>query len=274
MVNAVYPATIAAALQARANDPSLVPYAGGTDWMVTRQENTPLLFLNGISSLHKICEENGSLIFGSCATYTELLESGKLPDILRQAIIEVASPAIRNLGTVGGNICNASPAGDTLPVLYALDARLRLSSINGTREIPIASFIQGVRKIDLAPSELLCSIVLPASDYTHSYYKKVGARSAVAISKVSFAGLIRIKDGLVAAIPMAFGSVAATIVRRPEIESTLIGQTMEDVCKNRAKTIAAFSPFITPINDQRSTAEYRKKVCLSLLDDFLDNTGE
>lgn len=264
-----YPKTLEDALVAKSENPNLVPYAGGTDWMVTRRENTPLLFLGYIPSLREINETDDEIVLGSCCSYTQLLESDVVPAFLKQSVIEVASPAIRNLGTLGGNICNASPAGDTLPVLYTLDARVRLASAKGKRELPISSFILGVRKIDLESDELLESIIIPRLTLTHTYYKKVGARSAVAIAKASFAAGMRVQDGVVAAIPISFGSVSVTMVRRPEIESILIGKTPAEIRSMKDAIVSMYEPYIRPIDDQRSTAEYRKKVCLSLLDDFL-----
>ncbi len=269
MVSSVYPKTLEEAINAKAANTSLIPYAGGTDWMVNRREGAPLLFLNYIPALSEIHSDVNALYFGACCTYTQLLESDAVPHMLRQAMIEVASPAIRNMGTVGGNICNASPAGDTLPVLYALDARVRLVSAKGSREIPLSSFILGVRKTALAPDELLQGIVIPQPSFTRTYYKKVGARNAVAISKASFAAAIRVQDGKATAIPMAFGSVAATVVRRPGLEAAMVGKTPAEIRAAADEIAAQYEPYITPIDDQRSTASYRKQVCLALLKDFL-----
>ncbi len=273
MVNAIYPKTLEDAVAAKSDNTALVPYAGGTDWMVNRRPGTPLLFLNYIPALREIRREGGELVIGACCTYTGLLESGEIPAILRQAVIEVASPAIRNLGTLGGNICNASPAGDTLPPLYALDARVRLASASGKRELPIASFIQGVRKTALAGGELLEAVIIPNKEFSRSYYKKVGARNAVAISKASFAGLMSVEKGRVASISMAFGSVAATVVRRPEIEASLCGKTARELAEQKDEIASMYDPFILPIDDQRSTADYRKRVCMALLKDFLLQEG-
>ena len=269
MVKSANPKTLAEALLAKSQDPSLVPYAGGTDWMVGRRDDTPLLFLNSVAELKKIEDSPDALLIGACCTYTELLESKKMPGVLHQAITEIASPAIRNMGTMGGNICNASPAGDTLPPLYALSARVRLASVLGVREIPLASFIRGVRIKDLAPDEILTAIILPKQNFTQSYYKKVGARSAVAISKVSFAGFKKIENGVITAVPMAFGSVAATVVRSQKIESALIGKTPAQLGDMSGDIAKMYDPLIVPIDDQRSTAVYRKKACLALLKDFL-----
>jgi CO/xanthine dehydrogenase FAD-binding subunit len=269
MVASYYPRTLDEALAAKASNPALVPYAGGTDWMVTRHDGTPLLFLNYIPSLREIHDTPQELVIGACCTYTQLLESAAVGDILRQSIIEIASPAIRNMGTLGGNICNASPAGDTLPVLYVLDARVRLASAGGKRELPLSAFIQGVRKTALLPDELLECVIIPKAPFTRTCYKKVGARSAVAISKASFAAAVRVGSGIVTAIPVAFGSVAVTVVRRPEIEAALAGKSPGELRGMKDDIITMYAPHIRPIDDQRSTAVYRKKVCLSLLDDFI-----
>ena len=269
MVNSFAPKTLLEALRAKSENPSFAPYAGGTDWMVTPREDVDLLFLNAIADLREIKETKTHLVIGACCTYTELLESKKLPAVLNRSIVEIASPAIRNMGTMGGNICNASPAGDTLPPLYALDASVRLSSVRGDRDIPLAAFIQGVRQKDLAPDELLTAILLPKQSFTREYYQKVGARSAVAISKVSFAGFKKIENGVVTAIPMAFGSVAATVVRSLKIESSLTGKTPGEISALRDEIVKMYDPLITPIDDQRSTAVYRKRVCFALLKDFL-----
>ena len=244
MVNAFYPKTLDEAVAARSENPMLVPYAGGTDWMVNRRDDTPLLFLNYIPALREIRQKKNELIIGACCTYTDLLESNAVPSVLRQSVIEVASPAIRNLGTLGGNICNASPAGDTLPPLYVLDSKVRLASAKGKRELPLASFIQGVRKTALEPGEILESIIIPNGKFDRTYYKKVGARSAVAISKASFAGLMSLQEGRVTAIPMAFGSVAVTVVRRPEIESALIGRTPDELREQLDVIAAKYERFI------------------------------
>jgi xanthine dehydrogenase FAD-binding subunit len=273
MVTSIYPKTLEEAIAAKAQNPSLELYAGGTDWMVNRRDNAPLLFLNYIPALKEIHSDADALYIGACCTYTQLLESNLVPKMLNQAVIQVASPAIRNLGTIGGNICNASPAGDTLPVLYTMDARVRLVSARGSREIPLASFIKAVRKTDFAPDELLQGIVLPKTEFTRTYYKKVGARNAVAISKASFAAAILVENGKVAAIPMSFGSVAPTIVRKPDIEATLIGKTLEEITVAADEIVRQYEPFVTPIDDQRSTAAYRKQVCLGLLKDFLTDGG-
>lgn len=273
MVNSFYPKTLEQALAVKAGLPSLVPYAGGTDWMVNRRDDTPLLFLNYIPSLAEIKETPDSIIIGACCTYAQLLESNAIPDVLRHAIVEVASPAIRNMGTLGGNICNASPAGDTLPVLYILDARVVLASAGGKRELSLPSFIRGVKKTCLNQDELLESVIIPKAEFTRTYYKKIGARRAVAISKASFAAAMRVENGVVAAIPLAFGSVAPTVVRRPEIESALIGKTPAEVRYMKDSIVEMYEPHIRPIDDQRSTAGYRKNVCLALLGDFLSQEG-
>lgn len=274
MVNSWNPVTLNEALKVKKEHPKALPYAGGTDWMVVRDEQAELLFLNHISALKEVWEDENEVCIGSGCTYVDLLHTDAVPSVLKTAIREIAAPAIRNVGTMGGNICNASPAGDTLPVLYALDAQLRLASLNGEneivfRQIPITEFIHGVRKTDLRPDELLTHIVIRKEYFTHVYYQKVGARKAQAISKVSFTGLARIENNTIAQIRIAFGSVGATVVRKKELEASITGQDCTKIDKELLTQM--FGSFLNPIDDQRSTAVYRKKICLNLLGDFLNS---
>jgi len=274
MVNSWNPVTLEDALKVKKENPQSLPYAGGTDWMVARNEQAELLFLNHIPSLKEVSEDEKEVCIGSGCIYADLLQIDAVPPVLKMAISQIAAPAIRNVGTIGGNVCNASPAGDTLPVLYALDAQLRLASLDDDdqivfRQIPIDEFIHGVRKTDLRANELLTHIIIPKEHFTHVYYHKVGARNAQAISKVSFAGLARIENNEIVQIRIAFGSVGATVVRKKELETFVTGHNCIEMDNEMLTQL--YGSFLHPIDDQRSTAVYRKKICINLLGDFLNS---
>jgi xanthine dehydrogenase FAD-binding subunit len=274
MVTSWNPSTIEEALKIKKENPDAVPYAGGSDWMVVRNEKSRLLFLNQIPSLKEIAQDENEVRIGAGCTYADLLQCGEVPGILKTAVSGIAAPAIRNVGTLGGNICNASPAGDTLPVLYVLDAQVALASLNEenrlvSRVLPVAEFIHGVRRTDLRPEELLAQVIIPKESFTHVYYQKVGARNAQAISKLSFAALARAENGVIADFRAAFGSVGITAVRKKELEALVIGKSCSEL--DREEILRKYSEVIRPIDDQRSTAVYRKKVCLNLLGDFLQS---
>ncbi|WP_378955192.1 FAD binding domain-containing protein [Pelosinus sp. sgz500959] len=269
MVKAWNPITLEEALYIKKEHPGAVPYAGGTDWMVNPKANVPLLFLNQIPSLKEVLEGDITLAIGACSVYADLLQTIAVPEILKSAIRGIAAPAIRNIGTLGGNICNASPAGDSLPALYVLDAQVVLAAISDggnvkRRKMPVWEFIQGVRKTALRPDELLIKILIPKHSFSHSYYQKVGARKAQAISKLSFAALANVEQSRITEFRVAFGSVGATVVRDQKLEN-IVSQQSLDV----EKVAQVYGDILKPIDDQRSNTVYRKKVCINLLKDFI-----
>ena len=190
---------------------------------------------------------------------------------------EIASPAIRNVGTLAGNICNASPAGDTLPLLYVLDAILVMGSLDEqgklrTRRLGIEAFIQGVRRIALRPSEMVLAIEIPCAAYeqmTKLQRFKAGARKAQAIAKLSFAGLCRVEGEVLQDVRIAFGAVGATVIRSWTIEAKMQGLSLTELAARRTAIVQEYGRILRPIDDQRSTAAYRRQVCLNLLEDFL-----
>jgi xanthine dehydrogenase FAD-binding subunit len=261
------------------NREDCVIMAGGTDVMVLHKSGRgvplklpkPLIFIDHLSELKQVYQNHKDLHIGACCTYTELLEHPLIPYALKNAIKTIAAPAIRNRGTLGGNICNASPAGDTLPLLYVYNAKLLLRSVNGDRMVAISDFIQGPRRVQRFQNEILAEIILPSvlEQGAHVVFEKVGNRNADAIAKVGFAGYIRIKDARIDDIRFAFGAVGPTMVRSIDIEKKLVGKTIPLADTDIAQVVVAFDKIIKPIDDQRSTATYRKTVALNLLRYFL-----
>ncbi|TVY11261.1 FAD binding domain-containing protein [Paenibacillus cremeus] len=258
--------------------------AGGTDLMVQHKSprgaparfDEPIVFIDHLQELKRIRWVNQDLHIGACCTYSEMLGHPLIPNILKKAIKEIAAPAIRNRGTLGGNICNASPAGDTLPLLYLFNARLQLKSAKGDREVEIRDFIQGPRKVKRLKDELVTEIILPnvQEDHTSFVFEKVANRKADAITKISFAGLMRWDEGQIVDARFAFGAVGPTIVRSAAIEQKIVGEAFPLEAAVVNGIVADFERIIKPIDDQRSTAIYRKTVALHLLRYFIENAGE
>ena len=282
----VVPPSLPEALADLARHPAARPFAGGTDLMVMLEAgHLPAgryISLQNCRELLGIQQANGSLAIGALTTYTEIRNSSRLAreyPLLGQAARETGGWATQNRGTIGGNIANASPAADTPPVLLVYDAELELVSASGSRRVPYLGFHRGYKKMDLAPGELIARIHLPgradlaskggseASTATRGYYRKVGTRRAQAISKVCFAGTIRVEHGAVQDVRIAVGSVAPTVIRAVRTEEALRGQPLD------ATTIAAAERTlldeIAPIDDIRSTAHYRARVAGNLLREFL-----
>ncbi len=279
MVKSYRPETLKEALELRRSE-KMIPLAGGTDLMVKFRNwaglpplfEKSVLMLNNISDLSGIYSEGKNIIIEAGVTLTETAESECVPAPLRKAAAQIAAPGIRNRATLAGNICNASPAGDTLVPLYVLGAKVRLENIHGRRELLISEYIRGPGKTVLKDDELLTAVIVPPDTSNISFYKKVGTRKANALTKVSFLGLAEIKEGILNRINLAFGAVGPVIVRSKEIEAKLIGLKSGEI--DIDKVSAEFSALIIPIDDQRSTAKYRKKVALNLLGRFLTRVKE
>lgn len=243
------------------------PVAGATDLYVALNFGTlaPRRFLDiwSLDQLRDISVSGDTLVIGALATYTTLIESplvrGRLP-MLVEASRVVGGVQIQNRGTVGGNIANGSPAGDSLPVFAAADAVVVLRSTSGERRVPFTKFYTGYRATVMRADELITAVEVPRVE-GKQWFRKVGTRAAQAISKIVVAAVR-------APVPrIAFGSVAPTVIRVPDTESALAAGGGID----EASLILAGE--IAPIDDLRSSAEYRRRVSVNLLRRFWAETG-
>lgn len=252
--------------------------AGGSDLMIKRKRPSGLLpnfdkstvFISRLKELKKIYKEDNFLIIGAACTFTEIAESDLVPDSFKEVISDIASPAIRNIATIAGNICNASPAADILPLLYALEGELIVKSVNEERIIPVEKFITGPSKHTLNKNEIVKEIKIPLESFNKFYFKKVGTRKATAISKLSFVAFARVNNDIIEDIRISFGAVAPTIVKSKDIENRIVSKNVNDIQSIKDSISNDYSELINPIDDQRSNKKYRKQVSLNLLNDFLD----
>ena len=261
------PRSLRDALRMLRDEGPLTPLAGCTDVYVNLNFGTlaakKFLDLWPLDDLRRIRVEEGVLSIGALATYTEIIRSAlvrrRLP-ILAAAAREIGGVQIQNRGTLGGNVVNASPAGDTLPVLAVAEATLVLLSAGAERRVPFSAFYTGYRKSVLRPDELLAAVEIPRLT-GRQWFRKVGTRAAQAISKVVMAA-VRSESPRV-----ALGSVAPTVVRLPKTEAALAGGA--PIAEAR-RTLEAE---IHPIDDLRSTAAYRRLVSGRMLEQFWDATA-
>lgn len=246
------------------------PMAGGTDLLAAARRHGPcdVALLEGIPGLDGIGIGNDHVCLGAMATHAELarhpLVRRRLP-VLAQALAVLGSPLVRNMGTLGGNIVTASPAGDTLPPLYVLNAQVEVSSQEGVRLAPIGELLLGPGRTALAPGHLITAvhIPLPPQGCLH-HFEKVGRRDALAIAVASLAAIIALDgDGLVAEARIAVGSVAPTVVRCHEAQACLLGRRLDR--EALAEAGAAVRRAVRPVDDLRATAAYRRKVAGNLL---------
>ncbi len=257
----------------------LVPLAGGTDLYVSLNAGVVpgrrFLDLGGLSALRGVRDDRGALEIGALTTFAALREH---PAVRRRAPALAAAAAtigawqVQCRATLGGNIGNASPAGDSLPVLLAHEAIVRLLSVRGARDVAFRELFRGYKDLALEPDEIIGSITLPASGRgpagARPFFRKVGTRRAQAIAKVSLAGLLRVgRDGRVDAVRVALGSVAPVPVRAARAERVLFGARPSAAVACAAR--AALLEDVSPIDDIRSDREYRERVAGNLLEQFL-----
>jgi CO/xanthine dehydrogenase FAD-binding subunit len=276
MVTAYRPRNLEEALSSM-QKPRATPLAGGTDLMVRHRNwpglpprfEGPLVFIGHLDEIKGIDEGRNTITIGSACTLTSILQNKEVPQILRTVVALIASPSIRNRGTIGGNICNGSPAGDTLPTLYALDAILLLQREGETRKLPIADFISGPGETVLRDGELLTGIILPKKEFDLTVYRKIGTRAAYSCSKLSLIGLVKYNRVRVSDVRIALGAVAPTVLRSQSIEERMVGKTVGEIEGMIPEITQLYAAKLKPIDDQRSTACYRSGISIRLLRHFL-----
>lgn len=253
--------------------------AGGTDLMVLMNahllDSAEFLDIWAVDELRGIEDQGDALRIGALTTYTQLIKSGLIQQhapSLVAASRTIGAIQIQNRGTIGGNIVNASPAGDSLPVLAAYDAEVEVGSARGRRRVPFNEFYTGYRRSVLEPDELVLAVLLPKLRHGEvDFFWKVGTRRAQAISKTVMACKARFDDQRIDSITIAVGSVAPTVVRALQTERLLTGSPISTELINDARKLIAEE--ISPITDLRSTEHYRRTVTGNVLAKFLRRLG-
>jgi xanthine dehydrogenase small subunit len=274
------PATLQEALAIRAAGDVMV-LAGGTDvypakaarsaWGDMRHKD--VLDITRLGELRGIAEAETHWRIGALTTWSELI-AAELPtlfDGLKLAAREVGGAQIQNRGTIAGNLCTASPAGDGLPNLLALDAVIKLASASGTRHVPMREFLLGYRQTACRADEIVTTMLVPkpSSGDVRSRFLKLGARKYLVISIAMVAGIVEIgADGRISAARLAVGACSTVPQRLPALEAALVGATLA-----AASDMVASEHFahLTPIDDIRASADYRRHAALTLVRDLLSD---
>ncbi len=245
--------------------------AGGTDLLLRLEAEgfhpSALVDITRIPALKRLEMREGQMVIGSAVTYSELLDFPPLAEhvpFLARAIRTIGGVQVRNVATLVGNITNASPAGDTLPCLYVLQAEVHILGPQGARSLPIEQFILGVRRTALAPAELVTHVTFPLPlQGWRGAFEKLGLRRAMAIAIVSAAVMLKEVGGRVAEARCALGAVAPTVIRAPDLETYLVGQALDDRVIEQAGRYAAQAAH--PIDDVRGSARYRREAAAALV---------
>jgi CO/xanthine dehydrogenase FAD-binding subunit len=273
----VAPGNLDAALRLMAEEPGVWrPIAGGTDLMVLfeagKLPHRKLVSLWRIPELRGIAAGETHVTLGALATYTEIQQSGIMQSefpLLVKAASWTGAVATQNRGTLAGNIANASPAADSPPALLVYDAEIELLSATGSRWVPYAAFHTGYKTRVMRSDEIISHIRLPLTTAgCVQYLRKVGTRRAQAIAKVALAGLAKTSGGVVQRIRIALASVAPIPIRCAQTEAVLVGRKIDRTAIEEAKAKIALE--IAPISDIRSTQDYRRRVTVNLLQEFLE----
>lgn len=262
------PTTIEDAVAALSRAPARV-LAGGTDVMpalVDRVQDLPLVDISRVEGLRGIAREAGVIRIGARTTWTDVIRADLPPSFaaLVAAAREVGSVQIQNVATLAGNLCNASPAADGVPPLLILDASVELASVRGRRVVPLRDFIRGNRVTERRPDELVSAVLVPRSfEDARSAFLKLGSRRYLVISIAMAAAAVSVgEDGLIGEARVAVGACSAVAQRLTALEQDLAG-----VPASRALEVVAARHVesLSPIDDVRATAAYRRDAALTVV---------
>lgn len=269
------PRSLDEALAIRAATGAL-PLAGGTDIHPLRTARNAwgdpwrpeILDLSAVPGLDGIIEAPEGWRIGARTTWTAIAEAPLPPlfDGLRAAAREIGGRQVQNRGTIAGNLVTASPAGDGIPNLLALDATVELASADGTRRIPVAAFVTGYRATALAPGEIVTALHVPRCDGARGRFEKLGARRYLVISIAMAAGVIRTEGDRIAEARIAVGACSPIARRLPALEAALIGLHPSEM---RRVPQPVHLASLAPIDDVRASAAFRSRAALALLRDLL-----
>ncbi len=273
-INYFRASTLEEALELVSKLESVKVLAGGSDLLIDlkirRYEVKNVVDISGIKELNYIEDRGDHVAIGAATKLQDIVESpviaAKAP-VLAEAVNEMASWQVRNVATIGGNLCNASPAADTAPPLLVLNARLRLVSLEGEREVPITEFFLGPRKTVLRKGELLREIVVPYERGAGASFIKLGRRNAFTLSVVAVATLVKVRNGIFDDVRVALNSVAPKPVRAVSVEKFLKSREVSmSAIEEGAKRVLQD---ISPISDVRASADYRKEMSVVLTKESL-----
>jgi xanthine dehydrogenase FAD-binding subunit len=253
----------------------VIPLAGGSDLMVSGFAGTgvtatfpkPVMFLANIDEMKGITKrEDGSVVIGALSTSREIATSELVHPLIKDAASRMGAIALRNSATIGGNIGNASPKGDTPQPLILLDSRVVLTSVNGSREMLVDDFIIAAKKTKREKNELITAVIVPPSNFTHIFFRKIGMRRSNAISKLTLSAAAEIRDGVVVDFRASSGAAGPKVMRSRDAELMLVGKKVEELEGVKEEFLDAWNNVISP----HAMAEYRRNTTRRMLNYFID----
>lgn len=270
-MNVYMPHTLEDLWEILSRDTEAKVFAGGTDIFPAFRRGaakpSSLICLERIDSMRGIEERGDEILIGSLTTHAMILRSPiilKHAPILTKAVSGLGSPQIRNMGTIGGNIVTASPAGDTLPPLYVLNAQVEIKGAGTSRLVPVRDFIKGPGRTDLRGGEIVTGVRIGRPSCNIQHHEKVGRRKALSIATASLAALMKVSaSGEVLEARLAWGSLGPTVVVSGAVEESLKGRRLTEETLRDAAALAQEA--VSPISDIRGSEEYRRRLAGNLL---------
>jgi len=266
MIKEFRPENLQEALEMMASH-KLIPVAGGTDLMIrarnwqgaSRAMKGDLIYIQHLKELNFIEETDEEIHIGAGITQADFCQSEILPEYAREVVAQMATPAIRNAATIGGNIANAASVADILPLLYVMDAKIVLVSQRGSRIMPIQTFEVGKYKTARRSDELIQMVILPKFKVSKYLYRKVGQRRASILSKISFLALAS-ETGT----RIAIGALNDTVIRSREMEKQI------DEGGEKERVLEGYRSLFMGRDDKRSTKQYREQVAINFLTKWME----
>ena len=273
-VKCYIPQTLSEALEIR-KATGAIPLAGGSDLMVANSMGagiTPafekaVLVITNLPELKGITQNaDGSVEIGACTTSAEIAACDLVHPLVRDAASRMGAIALRNTATIGGNIGNASPKGDMPQPLILLDAEVVLKSMDGERRMKVDEYIIATKKTAIRDDELITKVIIPKTDFTHIFFRKVGMRRANAISKLTLSAAAKIENGVVADFRASSGAAGPKVMRSRQAEELLIGKKVSELADCKEQFLDAWNGVISP----HAMPEYRRNTTRRMLSYFID----
>ncbi len=279
LLRVLRPKSVNGLLRLYAKNPDAIIFAGGTERATReklasiRAEGKMVIYLGKVEELYRIRRSQRYLEIGSCLPISRIVSIGRhiLPEALSTALRSIANPAVRNLGTLGGNICAAIPNNDSLAPLYAIDGQLELRSVTGSRWVPISRFSPGAGETVLKKGEILFRIRIPLEEWDYQYFRKVSGSHICSHSLLNFCGLARFSKGILETVRLALGGLNNTVFRSLELESRLEGKTLPLSEKEVESLLSGAEELLEPLTDSSLSAGYSRATGLRLLRWFIEN---
>lgn len=279
LLRVLRPKSVNGLLRLYAKNPDGLIIAGGTERATRRKldsisaESKMVIYLGKVEELYRIRRSQRYLEIGSCLPISRIVSIGRhiLPLALSTALKSIANPAVRNLGTLGGNICSAIPNNDSLAPLYAIDGQLELRSVSGSRWVPISRFFTGVGETVLKKGEILFRIRIPLEEWDYQCFRKVSGSHICSHSLLNFCGLARFSKGILETVRFALGGLNSTVFRSLELEARLAGKTLPLSKKEVESLLAGAGELLEPLTNSSFSSAYSRATGLRFLRWFIEN---